>query len=70
MDSPVVNLGESEARGSQEVPSLKSLLFRHLLFKLGRAGHGPWAGHASVLTTSSLASRENYEKFSPGYTLY
>ena len=27
---------------------LKSLLFRHLLFKLGRAGHGPWAGHASV----------------------
>ena len=28
----------------ERVPSLKSLLFRHLLFKLGRAGHGPWAG--------------------------
>ena len=27
----------------ERVPSLKSLLFRHLLFKLGRAGHGPWA---------------------------
>ena len=33
----------------ERVPAgLKSLLFRHLLFKLGRAGHGPWAGHASV----------------------
>ena len=36
----------------ERVPSLKSLLFRHLLFKLGRAGHGPWAGHASVWSWS------------------
>ena len=40
----------------ERVPSLKSLLFRHLLFKLGRAGHGPWAGHASVGLGLGLAA--------------
>ena len=32
--------------------SERYVIFRHLFFKLGRAGHGPWAGHASVWSWS------------------